>query len=201
MQASTHLRLAQHCLQSLSHSGPIRQLAFLFGSIEPDINLLSYFKGANHGTGLHGHNYTQALLRIDRLSQQLHTKTHWGIQEYYRLGKLTHYAADAFTFPHNRRFHGSMRAHIRYEADLDACFQDRLQREKTSMPPYLPMQKADFPSLLRWRHQLYEQTEMGLKKDTIYILEIVQAAMDIFVPVDTPAYLPKDIHRLGGALR
>ena len=33
----------------------------------------------------------------------------------YRLGVLLHYAADAFTWPHNEHFGGSLREHMRYE--------------------------------------------------------------------------------------
>ena len=38
--------------------------------------------------------------------------------QYYTLGKLTHYLADAFTYPHNDHFSDSLMDHHRYESDL-----------------------------------------------------------------------------------
>jgi hypothetical protein len=48
---------------------------------------------------------------------------------YLRLGILTHYIADAFTFPHNEQFEGDLREHIKYEQilhekiNMENCFQ------------------------------------------------------------------------------
>lgn len=38
--------------------------------------------------------------------------------QYYTLGKLTHYLADAFTYPHNENYPESLIAHRQYEDDL-----------------------------------------------------------------------------------
>ena len=52
-----------------------------------------------------------------------------GIRKCYHLGKLTHYVADAFTFPHNKKFCGSLKEHRRYEKTLHDQFSDVLQKQ------------------------------------------------------------------------
>ncbi len=118
MQASSHLELAYQLLRLFPGIQPVERAAFLFGSVEPDLNALTYLKGIAHGMGLHGHNYAQVLPRIVRLSALLKDRQAWRVQDYYRMGKLVHYVADAFTLPHNTAFQGNLRAHIRYEMRL-----------------------------------------------------------------------------------
>ncbi|HWS42189.1 MAG TPA: zinc dependent phospholipase C family protein [Pseudoflavonifractor sp.] len=45
----------------------------------------------------------------------------WSPQDYFRLGKLMHYIADAFTCPHNESFTGTLWSHRIYEAHLHPC--------------------------------------------------------------------------------
>lgn len=199
MQASSHLELAYRLLRYFPTASPVEQAAFLFGSVEPDMNCLTYCKGLMHGTGLHGHNYAQVLPRIRRLARLLDGPERRGVQTYYRLGKLTHYAADAFTFPHNADFQGSLRAHIRYEAQLAVCLHQALGRMDHA--PGIPVRHVDFPGLVRWRHRLYESAEPGLENDIFFILETTQAAVLAFAPRRIPRALPAARPRLGGALR
>ena len=56
--------------------------------------------------------------------------------QYYTLGKLTHYLADAFTYPHNENYPDSMLCHHQYETDLRAYLEEyladrALRREKS----------------------------------------------------------------------
>ena len=118
MQASSHLELAYQLLRLFPGIQPVERAAFLFGSVEPDLNALTYLKGIAHGMGLHGHNYAQVLPRIVRLSALLKDRQAWRVLDYYRMGKLVHYVADAFTLPHNTAFQGNHRAHIGMKCGL-----------------------------------------------------------------------------------
>lgn len=199
MQASSHIELACRLLQYFPAASPIEQAAFLFGSVEPDMNCLTYFKGLAHGTGLHGHNYAQVLPRIRRLSRLLGGAGRRGVQMYYRLGKLIHYTADAFTFPHNAGFHSSLQAHIRYEAQLAERMRQAL--EHIGHAPVSPVRHVDFPGLIRWRHHLYESAKQGLENDVFFIIETALAAVLAFAPGGITHALPAAPPRLGGALR
>ena len=90
------------------------EIAFLFGSYQPDCNPLSYLKGSVHGKTLMGHNFSNSRLYIDRNIVRLQNRKRWTVWQYYTLGKLTHYLADAFTFPHNETYEDSLMAHRRY---------------------------------------------------------------------------------------
>ncbi len=62
-----------------------------------------------------------------KLFESLRSKDKLGIRD-YRLGKLTHYVADAFTYPHNRIFRQPSQ-HCRYEQELHCEFVSALRRQ------------------------------------------------------------------------
>lgn len=131
MQKRSHKLLANVLLENYQGFGAKRfELAFLFGSFEPDCNPFTYLKGSLHGRKLQGHSYPNSWpyveARIRRL-QQLR-RERWTMWHYYTLGKLTHYLADAFTYPHNDFFPDSLMDHHRYETDLRLYLARRLSR-------------------------------------------------------------------------
>lgn len=65
--------------------------AFVLGNIEPDFNPFTYLHGWFLGRKLHGHNYENILPVMKKMFCSLQKKECFGIQEYYRLGKLIHY--------------------------------------------------------------------------------------------------------------
>ena len=97
---------------------PVRKAAFLYGSVEPDIILVSYLSGSMHGKSFHGHDYRNMSKRIQSVLARMQEGKGHGLVHSYRLGKLIHYIADSFTFPHNEMFHGSLRSHMLYEGEL-----------------------------------------------------------------------------------
>lgn len=103
------------------------ELAFLFGSFQPDCNPLTYLKGSRRARKLRGHNFTNSRLYIESHIKLLQARTRWNIWQYYTLGKLTHYLADAFTYPHNEHYPESLIAHRQYEADLRQYLADYLE--------------------------------------------------------------------------
>ena len=120
MQKRSHTLLASALLRSQEGFDARRfELAFLFGSFQPDCNPFSYLKGSLRARKFGGHNYTNShdyiIAHIERLQRR---RTAWTMWQYYTLGKLTHYLADAFTYPHNENFPDTMLDHHRYETDL-----------------------------------------------------------------------------------
>ena len=105
MQKRSHRLLASALLSSQQGFHAKRfELAFLFGSFQPDCNPLTYLKGSWRGQKLRGHNFSNSQLYIYTRIHRLQRRTHWTMWQYYTLGKLTHYLADAFTYPHNDHF-------------------------------------------------------------------------------------------------
>ena len=71
---------------------------------------------------MHGHNYENILPVMKSMLMSFENKTGMGIWDYYRLGKLTHYVADSFTYPHNGNFTGNLSDHCDYETELHRKF-------------------------------------------------------------------------------
>lgn len=131
MQSRDHRMLAEFLADKMGEEIPcIYKKAFILGNIEPDRNLFTYLHGLRRGQKFHGHNYENILSVMRTLFDSVQKQELFGIWSYYRLGKLTHYVADVFTFPHNREFCGNLKEHRRYEGILHEQISDALQRQK-----------------------------------------------------------------------
>lgn len=106
-------------------------IAFLIGCIEPDYNQFSYLRGIVHHRKFRGHNAENSLAFLTR------SRTHFALHEassawdFFKLGTMLHYAADAFTWPHNAFWPGSLLDHVRYEKALHAVFTEFLRSQPT----------------------------------------------------------------------
>lgn len=168
MQKRSHKLLASALLQS-QQGFPARrfELAFLFGSFQPDCNPLTYLKGSLHGPKFQGHCYPSSRRYLESHIRRLQARHHWTLWQYYTLGKLTHYLADAFTYPHNDIFPNSMLDHHRYESDLRLYLagylsQRRLRREEL---------RRDLTEALGDLHRQYlADSSVGIDQDVRYIL-------------------------------
>ena len=119
MQKRSHKLLASTLLSAQDGFSARRfELAFLFGSFQQDCNPLTYLKGSRRARNLRGHNYSNSQPYIASRIAKLQNRQRWTMWQYYTLGKLTHYLADAFTYPHNENYTESLIAHRQYEDDL-----------------------------------------------------------------------------------
>ena len=127
MQKRSHKLLASSLLESVDGFRARRcELAFLFGSFQPDCNPLTYLKGSIRAYKFRGHNYSNSRRYIERRIRRLQARRRWTMWQYYTLGKLTHYLADAFTYPHNEHYPDPLLCHHQYETDLRAYLQEYL---------------------------------------------------------------------------
>ena len=111
MQKRSHKLLAATLLENTQGFQARRfELAFLFGSFQPDCNPLTYLKGSLRAYKFRGHNYSNSQHYIYSRISRLQRRQRWTIWQYYTLGKLTHYLADAFTYPHNENYPDSISA-------------------------------------------------------------------------------------------
>ncbi len=109
MQLRDHRILAVFLIDKMGRSMSFfYRRMFILGSLEPDRKPFTYLHGITKGEKFHGHNYENILPVMRKLFESPQSKDKLGIRDYYRLGKLTHYVADAFTYPHNRIFQGSL---------------------------------------------------------------------------------------------
>ncbi len=127
MKFISHLKLAVRAGSLIWQGGMISFLAYIFGSVQPDIKVTSYFLGTEPGDEGRGHSYQTAIRRMGEIEALIAMDPFSRIANSYRYGKLSHYAADAFTHAHNTDlFSGGIKEHREYEFLLDAALSLRL---------------------------------------------------------------------------
>ncbi|MGN0354705.1 MAG: zinc dependent phospholipase C family protein [Muricoprocola sp.] len=167
MQTRDHKKLAEMLVSEMPGSiSYICLKAFIYGNIEPDKNPFTYLHGIVKGKKFHGHNYGNILPVMKKLFYSLQEKRNWGIREYYHFGKLMHYTADAFTFPHNNLFHGNLKEHCRYEQELHKWFQNEMERWKNGKREKYIVSGRNIGTL----HELYLKQAGNYENDCEYIL-------------------------------
>ncbi len=181
MQKRSHKLLASTLLESRNGFQRRRfELAFLFGSFQPDCNPLSYIKGSIRSHKLRGHNYTNSdqyiARRIVRLQRREKSWTCW---QYYTLGKLTHYLADAFTYPHNEHYPDSLLEHHRYEDALREYLNAYLSKEGLGSALSAG---CDLNGCLQELHRQYMDRESDLYRDVRFITQATTLLMTSVLP-------------------
>lgn len=180
MQKRSHKLLARTLLDSCNGFPKKRfELAFLFGSFQPDCNPLSYLKGSIHGKTFMGHNFSNSQRYIDRRIARLQTRSDWRIWQYYTLGKLTHYLADAFTYPHNETYPDNIAAHHRYENALRVRFAEYLPGKEVSCQ--VPSSQ-DLSGEIDQLHRQYLSSASNWLRDSDYILKATGLLMSSVLP-------------------
>lgn len=144
--------------------------AFLLGCVEPDWNPGTYLKGSLSGQGLRGHNFYNMMPFLKNLFWKLARERKPGVLFYYRLGKLTHYLTDAFTYPHNPTFSGTLKEHLRYESALEPLFLERLSSEKILLRTGKP---ADPFALFLREHRAYLNEKAGTQQDISFTVRVI----------------------------
>ena len=168
MQKRSDTLLASTLLECEHGFGAKRfEWAFLLGSFQPDCNPLTYLKGSLRAYKLRGHNFSNSQIYINAHIRRLQRRARWNVWHYYTLGKLTHYLADAFTFPHNENYPDSLIAHREYEDHLRVYLAEylcgrTLQLEQT---------RRDLTLAIDELHRRYMETRANVNQDARYILE------------------------------
>lgn len=180
MQKRSHALLASTILHSEHGFGAKRfELAFLFGSFQPDCNPLSYLKGSIRAYKFRGHNFSNSQYYIYAHIRRLQRCNRWTIWQYYTLGKLTHYLADAFTYPHNENYPDSLMDHRRYEAALRIYLANYLARQSVRR---VKMQE-DLSAAIDALHRQYMADAADMRRDAQYILTAAELLVSGCLPV------------------
>lgn len=184
MLKESHILLGEYLIGYRSLPGQLYEKAFLWGCVEPDYNYFTYLKGSIRIEPLRGHNFQNARNSILRLAGRLQRCGCRGLWDYYRLGKLIHYISDAFTYPHNQHYGGSLKGHVLYEEKLHDCF-----RNCVSEAVGIPGEEPDCPvgAVILGAHRQYVETAADPLTDLKYILETTCAVFRFLVPELSPA--------------
>ena len=176
MRAASHKQLGSYLAERYMPRLPRKYLqVFLIGCTQPDKNPTTYLKGSMRNRLLRGHDYTSAKRYMCRLIKRLQKSKKWKLADYYALGKLIHYTADAFTFAHSNDFPGDFSAHRRYEQLLQRHFLQKLAQKPCACPRagHCPMQAIEL------YHQLYCKSPRGIHTDIDYCIGVSCLLMDM----------------------
>lgn len=155
--------LAEHYLEDIPE---LYKKAFLIGCVEPDRNPATYLKGSIRCQWLRGHNYRNARRFMRRISRRLEAKEALNLHDYYSLGKLIHYTADAFTYAHNDAFPTKLADHKEYEAALQEHFLQFIQKD-----PMVDIKIAhSVMDAIYSYHREYEKQEANIRTDSRFAL-------------------------------
>lgn len=128
METKDHLALGHFLLDCTNHIGlQQHQRVFLLGCIEPDYNLVTYIHGIWQYKNLCGHNAGNSFSHIKNCFEQIQSKGLHTAKDYFVLGTVIHYIADAFTWPHNIFWEKSLIEHAAYEKELHQFFSHELE--------------------------------------------------------------------------
>lgn len=167
MRGKSHLRIAEYLVEHYLQGTPRRcQTAFRIGCIEPDRNPITYLKGSIRCQWLRGHNYRNALRFMGAISSRLEQKEKLNLFDFYTLGKLIHYTADAFTYAHNDTFPVQLREHKQYENALQEHFLRFMEQQ-----PQIEIAAAkSIMEAICGYHEEYEQIESNIHNDSRFAL-------------------------------
>lgn len=137
MKRDDHLALAAYLVRLCPEKWRDRAMRTVFyaGAVLPDSNPATYLRGVTRAHRPAGHNTQWSYATVLRLLAGVRRDDGvQGIRQAYRLGALTHYLADAFTYPHMPSFHGGISAHNRYEREMHRVFGDVLSAADRGAP-------------------------------------------------------------------
>ena len=179
MCGRSHLHLGKYLARHYMSHIPRRKIhAFLFGCIQPDRNPATYFKGSFRCQWLRGHNYNNSRRFMKRISRRLERRKHLTILDYYTLGKLIHYTADAFTMAHNTYFSRSLRCHRQYEIKLQEHFLNCLLED-----PQVDIQLAkNIMDTICVYHRDYSRQKPTMDNDAIYAIKASCSVLSFLFP-------------------
>lgn len=174
MKTIDHLLLGQYlCKQYETPALRRHRRIFLFGCVEPDYNVFSYLRGMQHYEKFRGHNAENSFAFLSACMARFNQHGISSIWDFFRLGTMLHYVADAFTAPHNRFWKGSLLEHIVYENALHPVFKAMLKA-----PPAFEIPEAKDILL----HQHYCVGPHSMETDCYYILTVCASLLQKYLP-------------------
>ena len=101
-----------------------------------------------------------------------------------KLGVITHYIADYFTFPHNTSFAGSIKEHCAYENELKHRLKEYVQSVDARRKRLKHSCFESYEDLLEFickKHKQYMQEVSAVKADIEYIVDVCFQVVDAIV--------------------
>ena len=173
MKSISHRILGEYLAANYMRDLPCHyRKAFLFGCTQPDKNPSTYLKGSLRAKWFCGHNWENSKRYICRTATYLEQKNGYRLLDFYILGKLIHYTADAFTYVHNNSCQNILQ-HRCYENKLHKVLQPLLQRPQE--PAVVPEQSI--ADTIQKHHRIYAEQPSGIYTDLRYVIAICRSIL------------------------
>lgn len=168
MKKIDHLALSRFLIE-VCDNRELRKhrLAFLLGSVEPDINWFTYLRGLRKGKKFHGHNAENSAGHLTRVMFRLLRVDLESSWTYFRLGSILHYIADSFTAVHNSILDVSVDEHLRYENRLHVKLEEEMRRGVRLEDIILPYSTMCY---LKETHKAYSEMQPSEENDSRFIV-------------------------------
>lgn len=124
---------------------------------------------------MRGHNFENSYAFIVKLINKIKANKLLGIMDYYKLGKVIHYVADAFTFPHNKEFKGSLSEHCHYEGILHNYMKAYLNENNTQ--DISECNRIFSEKDICMLHKKYIEEKNGYVHDCRYIVSVTKCVL------------------------
>lgn len=171
MQTKTHLALGHYLLNQEPDHGLHRHSGlFLIGCMEPDYNLATYLRGLRKHGVFHGHNAENSFTYVSGGLGAFEENGPRSAWDYFRLGALLHYVADAFTGQHNGFWTGNLVGHAVYELKLNDALINELAKAKRH--PANESASCPLSGYFAAAHRRYCMEEKGISTDSLYIVRV-----------------------------
>ena len=178
MRKKSHISLANHMLAEFKDDALLAHtFMFRFGSLLPD--LVPTFITKKH----------QIETTFDILEDKLYKilKEYDGTQGLSMrlckdLGVITHYIADYFTLPHNKKFRGGLKEHVTYEEVLKHAMRRYVRLDYIGCQPLIRMRMSsvdDICTFIKSCHREYiRMTIDGQDIDCRFSVEVCRQVME-----------------------
>ena len=180
MRKKSHISLSRFLITNINKEElTSHRKAFYFGSILPDC-IPSFV------TRRHTFDDTFHIVQkeIEKILEE-HSLTDMIDARFCRkLGVVTHYIADYFTFPHNKNYPGSLKDHCKYEKLLKHQLKEYVQRRDCCQYQMARDEESQFTTLeelfiyIEQIHNKYLMKLSEVKKDIVYIVETCVQVVD-----------------------
>jgi hypothetical protein len=176
MRKKSHISLAKYLLDNVdSRLLDEHRKAFILGSILPDCK--PSFVTTKH-------NMEETFSMVCEFISSL-TVNSWEFKKIStaycrRLGEVTHYLADYFTFPHNAVFNGTLREHCSYEKKLKFALKEYIHGGEVEVNSNIvktfttPAQLCDYVKKI---HDRYLTCIKNVESDCHYIVALCHVAV------------------------
>lgn len=176
MRKKSHISLAKYIVNNVDDNDLKKhRFSFYVGSILPDIKPSFVYKRHEiEGT------YPYVSQHIKRLTEGRKLVEKKKSRKYYRdLGQVSHYLADYFTYPHNKIYPGTLKAHCSYEEKLKRDLRSYLKsKESTKHRKHVEFTNAEsLCDFIEMAHHEYLVHKHGVEDDIQNIVDVNYKAL------------------------